>query len=405
MNPYLIVADVSKAYDNVDLCQLDKLIRTKIDDTQVLSEWEGQLADMRELNINVNGNIIKRTKGIPQGSMLGPLLFNFYTSCILERLEETMEMLDLKLFIYADNWIIYLKEINIEEAMNVRDIINNALEEFKLTFTLDDCFIARVDQMKDYPTDKIENWSYEKIKEQLEKFNEGKRKKRVLGWYFTFQNNEMSMAGKETMFNFKSGYFKRWKDAITFWRVFIHSKFRYQYEGMTRLRLKNLAKLYLEWFLKESIRWMQEHMLCYTIERQFLKDLMEGKLDEKQKNYFERWRKMKIVEPDIELKHYLKRLQDVGNYLLDNELYAGIYHITKTVKYLNTDKESLKERFKECEKWKNVKQYLRMIQVLESMYMAIMRKEKLSVVIFEDLETYANSNFKPRYKRRQLKIS
>lgn len=55
--------------------------------------------------IEQNGKLVKRRKGVPQGSMLSPLLSNI----ILPELNEYMETKGMKFVRYADDFSIYCK--------------------------------------------------------------------------------------------------------------------------------------------------------------------------------------------------------------------------------------------------------------------------------------------------------
>jgi hypothetical protein len=400
------VADVSKAYDNVSLDLLDKLMRASITDPVVLNQWEGELMDMQSMDINVNGHIIKRTKGIPQGSKLGPLLFNFYTAQIVKEIAELIEDTKLELYIYADNWIIQTKEefLSKEDALKVLNVINKELMKFDLEFNLQESYATRIDGRQDFPTDKIDKWSKQTIIEQIKNFNKEEPALRILGWYFTFKNYYLSFKGSKLLFNFKPGYFKTWKDAITFWRIQICSRYRYQYEGILKTKLSNLAKIYRRWFIMESHDWFQKYLNCLTIPIAFIETLMDKTNLTKEKNFIEWWRKQRIVENKIKIREKLNKLKDIANYLLDNQIYAGVYHITDTLD-MNVD---LKDRFKECTKYKleNTRKYERIIQVLESTYLAITREKSIKVEIFEDIELYANKRYAGRnyYNIRGIKL-
>lgn len=95
------------------------------------------------------------------------------------------------------------------------------------------------------------------------------------------------------------------------------------------------------------------------------------------------------IKEDIQYKKLqLIKLQKVGNFILDNKIYAGVYHITNTIKndsFIN----NLGERFKNCDK-ATEKQYNRLINIFEATYMAIMRDLDWNTEIFEDIEIYNN---------------
>ena len=55
--------------------------------------------------IQINGRLVKRRKGVPQGSPLSPILSNI----ILHELDKEMEKRGLKYVRYADDFSIYTK--------------------------------------------------------------------------------------------------------------------------------------------------------------------------------------------------------------------------------------------------------------------------------------------------------
>ena len=105
----LLNMDIKKAYDNVPLSVLDEMISSRCNDPEVLDQWKRELMDLKTLNYRVsNATDILRTDGLPQGSELAPLLFNYYTTIILQdpAIQNTIGRYGLTLQIYADNWII-----------------------------------------------------------------------------------------------------------------------------------------------------------------------------------------------------------------------------------------------------------------------------------------------------------
>ena len=83
----VVFANFTKAYDNVDLNILNKIILEMNPPDEVRLEWEDELRDLRTLNMDVSGVCIKRSNGLLQVSELAPGLFNIYTAYILDHLQ------------------------------------------------------------------------------------------------------------------------------------------------------------------------------------------------------------------------------------------------------------------------------------------------------------------------------
>ena len=47
--------------------------------------------------------------------------------------------------------------------------------------------------------------------------------------------------------------------------------------------------------------------------------------------HFETWKKYLLIDPDKSKYIMSEKLYKIGNYILDNNLYAGIYHIIDTL--------------------------------------------------------------------------
>ena len=60
-------ADITKAYDNMDLDILDRYISEMNPLEEILLEWQDELQDLKVLNMDVSGVCIKRSNGNPSG--------------------------------------------------------------------------------------------------------------------------------------------------------------------------------------------------------------------------------------------------------------------------------------------------------------------------------------------------
>jgi len=97
----IVDIDLKTFFDEVDHCYLLQLLYRKIkcrDTLRLIRKW------LRS-PIQINGKLVKRRKGVPQGSPLSPLLSNI----VLNELDRELERQGLRFVRYADDFSIYLK--------------------------------------------------------------------------------------------------------------------------------------------------------------------------------------------------------------------------------------------------------------------------------------------------------
>ena len=98
---YIIDIDLKTFFDEVDHCYLLQLLYRKIkcrETLRLIRKW------LRS-PIKINGKLVKRRKGVPQGSPLSPLLSNI----MLHELDRKLERQSLRFVRYADDFSIYVK--------------------------------------------------------------------------------------------------------------------------------------------------------------------------------------------------------------------------------------------------------------------------------------------------------
>ena len=102
--PTNIYVDLSKAFDTINYdILLDKLSYYGISG-RALKLLKSYLLDRKQFVVynNCNSNLVDVTTGVPQGSILGPLLFSIFTNDLIHVTEK------LKFIMYADDTTIFL---------------------------------------------------------------------------------------------------------------------------------------------------------------------------------------------------------------------------------------------------------------------------------------------------------
>jgi len=122
---YIVDIDLKTFFDEVDHCYLLQLLYRKVkcrDTLRLIRKW------LRS-PIQINGKLVKRRKGVPQGSPLSPLLSNI----MLHELDRELERQGLRFVRYADDFSIYVKTKAITRK------VGNAIFKFlkkKLSLTI-----------------------------------------------------------------------------------------------------------------------------------------------------------------------------------------------------------------------------------------------------------------------------
>lgn len=106
---HIIDIDLKNFFDEVDHCILLQLLYRKIKcplTLRLIRKW-------LRAPILINGKLVKRRKGVPQGSPLSPLLSNI----MLNELDKEMKELGLRYVRYADDFSIYFKSYQTAQKM------------------------------------------------------------------------------------------------------------------------------------------------------------------------------------------------------------------------------------------------------------------------------------------------
>jgi len=98
---HIVAIDLQTFFDEVDHCLLLNLLYRKVKcpvTLRLIRKW-------LRVPIQIKGKLVKRRKGVPQGSPLSPLLSNI----LLNELDKELERRKLKFVRYADDFSIYCK--------------------------------------------------------------------------------------------------------------------------------------------------------------------------------------------------------------------------------------------------------------------------------------------------------
>jgi len=98
---HIVDIDLKSFFDEVDHCLLLQLVYRKVKcplTMRLIRKW-------LRAPIQINGRLVKRRKGVPQGSPLSPILSNI----MLHELDKEMEKRGLKYVRYADDFSVYTK--------------------------------------------------------------------------------------------------------------------------------------------------------------------------------------------------------------------------------------------------------------------------------------------------------
>lgn len=116
---YIVDIDLKSFFDEVDHCLLLQILYRKIKcrlTMRLIRKW-------LRAPLQLDGKLVKRRKGMPQGSPLSPILSNI----LLDELDKELTRIGVKYVRYADDFSIYCSSL--EEARTVWDAIHGYLKE------------------------------------------------------------------------------------------------------------------------------------------------------------------------------------------------------------------------------------------------------------------------------------
>lgn len=139
-NSIMLLIDAEKAFDNVKINLLfEQLEKIKIPRAYI--NWIKQFLMDRELSMSAENvsKSITTSKGLPQGSVLSPILFNLYTAS----LHHTEKENSTEIFQYADDFTIIVSDKNFQKLFNKTNKIllnfNQNLNKINLLINASKC--------------------------------------------------------------------------------------------------------------------------------------------------------------------------------------------------------------------------------------------------------------------------
>ena len=129
----LLLLDMSAAFDTVDHGKLLDVLQNRFGIGGAVLLWIESYLQSRCFRVNVQGElsrIIHLICGVPQGSLLGPILFLLY----VEELQDIVEPYGLKIKLYADDSQLYLSLVPADEDgwITAKRRTEECLERIKL---------------------------------------------------------------------------------------------------------------------------------------------------------------------------------------------------------------------------------------------------------------------------------
>ena len=376
-------ADITKAYDNVNLDKLDEIIREMNPPADVLEEWQDELEDLKTLNMNVSGVCIKRSNGLPQGSELAPGLFNIYTTYILNHIEIPFY---LDVAVFADNWVIsgtISKEKMKEEIIK----INFQLVDYNLEFTMNEVEIDQIKKIVNKP-----NLEEEEIEE--EKKNSHEIKFLGVKWYIS-NNGEAWFDGNDYKWNIPNYASGPGFRILQQYKKFVIPKFRYYHNYLKIVNQKSADELE-KWLIKKIRFKLQKELIYLKIPNELITELIDPKsLDSEEQIRDKPLRKYltyylqkthEIIERNLDPVQvkFLNKIKKLAKLTKEKSIRFGIYQATN---YLYSDKEP-EAYFKDNKMHENFKQLKRTWMILDTIYFAVMAEKRISTTIFKEQENY-----------------
>ena len=124
----LLLLDLSAAFDTVDHEILLQRVAKSYGLTSNTAKWLKSYLEHRTFSVHIGGEdskIMNMLFGVPQGSLLGPVLFNLYTKDLVL----IARKYNLSIHIYADDTQLYIGFENDDNTTNIKNNIDSCLSD------------------------------------------------------------------------------------------------------------------------------------------------------------------------------------------------------------------------------------------------------------------------------------
>lgn len=310
----LVVLDIYKAYDNVNLDIIDPYIPEEVRD-----EWINEKRDLQTINMNVNGEVIKPTKGILQGSELAPFIFNFLTTIILNDPLFKKEIEPYwKFTIYADNWTIWTTEPRKNTDYRLYKL-KEILNKYGLTFLDNEV--------------KIHSFKYLSEIEPTNIKHKGNKFTRILGAGFRQSGKTLTLDPSYSTFEMNKIKSTSPNNAIYIAHKYYTPKYRYYYE-LFKIWSQNTANWYKNWYENRLYTWYKQVAIIYKCPKELIQNTIEGNEDIRT-NYYWYYAgnfNHRFKHDNIKIQYYLNRWKSLAKWIITHKSHIGIHTLIGFIK-------------------------------------------------------------------------
>ena len=133
----ILLIDLKKAFDLLDR----DILKNKIQQDSKLNQQQKQIIEniiviYNSINVDIFGHTLKQTKGVPQGSVFGPLFFIYYINDVLNIVQQKYKN-EINIQAFIDDIAVQSKNINI--LQETFDTINFELKNLNMEINTSKC--------------------------------------------------------------------------------------------------------------------------------------------------------------------------------------------------------------------------------------------------------------------------